>query len=146
LPTEQQWEYAIRGGTTTAFFWETEQSKPGDAKLTEPVAQAANYAWYAGNANRQTHPVAKLKPNPFGLYDMAGNVWEWTDSCWQDDSDAASSKDTNSGEQQNADNCTQRVLRGGSWSNGPNSLRSATRDGGFAFTYGEFLGFRLAQD
>jgi formylglycine-generating enzyme required for sulfatase activity len=145
LPTEQQWEYAIRGGTTTAFFWETEQSKPGDAKLTEPVAQAANYAWYADNSSKQTHPVAKLKANPFGLYDMAGNVWEWTDSCGKDDSDATSSEDANAGEQ-NADNCTQRVLRGGSWYSGPDTLRSADRHLHFADLRGRTFGFRLAQD
>lgn len=145
LPTEQQWEYAIRGGTTTEFFWETEQSKPDDAKLTEPVAQAKDYAWYAGNANRQTHPVAQLKANPIGLYDMAGNVEEWTDSCWSDDSDAASSEDANSGEQ-NADNCILRVLRGGSWVNGPNNLRSADSDGNSAYARDSFIGFRLAQD
>jgi formylglycine-generating enzyme required for sulfatase activity len=91
--------------------------------------------------------VAKLKANPFGLYDMAGNVEEWTDSCWQDDSDAASSEDANSGEQ-NADNCILRVLRGGSWGYRPDTLRSAlgNRKDAFYLYRSIHTGFRLAQD
>jgi uncharacterized protein (TIGR02145 family) len=66
LPTEAQWEYAARFGLGTEFHWGRDGSVAGE------------YAWYAGNSGAKTHPVASKKPNGFGLYDMAGNVWEWT--------------------------------------------------------------------
>jgi formylglycine-generating enzyme required for sulfatase activity/cytochrome c553 len=93
LPTEEEWEYACRAGATTAFFWGNDP------------AQAVNYAWYTNNAAENTHPVGKLKPNSFGLYDMAGNVGEW---CLP---------------KQKAPG----VLRGGNWSADANALRCAAR-------------------
>lgn len=67
LPTEAEWEYACRAGTITDFFW-------GNDTTAVTVGQ---YCWYYGNSNNSTHPVATKKPNPWGLYDMGGNVWQW---------------------------------------------------------------------
>jgi formylglycine-generating enzyme required for sulfatase activity len=66
LPTEQEWERAIRAGTTSPYYWGENQPD--------------RYAWHKGNADKQTHVVGEKEPNSWGLYDMAGNVWEWTQS------------------------------------------------------------------
>jgi formylglycine-generating enzyme required for sulfatase activity len=133
LPTEAQWEYAARGnqGKTTLYFW-------GDSD-----ASAKEYAWYDEDlVDGSTHPVGQLKANDLGLKDMAGNVWEWTADCWHYNYIDA----PKTGEAWEDDDCPQRVLRGGSWDDGPSSLRSANRDGRYAVHRDTVIGFRLAQD
>jgi formylglycine-generating enzyme required for sulfatase activity len=71
LPTEAQWEYAARAGTTSNYFWGDEID--------------GAYAWHFGNSDKKTHPVAQKKPNAFGLYDMVGNVWEWCADWYAED-------------------------------------------------------------
>ncbi len=107
LLTEAEWEYSCRAGTVTAYSF-------GD-----DANQLGNYAWYGDNGEGQTHPVGQKKPNPWGLYDMHGNVWEWTCSEY-----AA----YGGGEEQRCgSSATARVLRGGSWACGTDLTRSAFR-------------------
>jgi len=112
LPTEAEWEYACRAGTTSEYYFGDDASQLGE------------YAWFGGNSGQTTHPVGQKKPNEWGLYDMAGNVWEWTDS-WYDSSRS------------------YRVLRGGGWYSHSEDCRSAFRsDGGPGGRNGS-IGFRL---
>jgi len=127
LPTEAEWEYAARAGTTTAYSF-------GDNP-----AQLDEYAWNSQNAGSQTHDVAELKPNPSGLYDMHGNVWEWTQD-WYGNYPAGAVTDP-TGPATGSD----RVLRGGGWSSYPGGLRSAQRLGYSPGGRYSFFGFRLCR-
>jgi lipoprotein NlpD len=111
LPTEAEWEYAARAGTNTKWSFGDDQR------------DLIEYAWTQSNSGLTTHPVAKKKANAFGLYDMYGNVWEWTQDCWNADYYGAP-KDGGAWE---SGECSRRVLRGDSWgylpSNRPGSVQ-----------------------
>ena len=108
LLSEAEWEYACRAGTTTQYWW-------GD----EITPKNANYGRNVGKTSEVgTYPV-----NPFGLYDMHGNVWEWVEDCWNDSYKGA----PDDGSAWTSSDCRRRVLRGGSWSSPPEVLRSAHR-------------------
>ncbi len=112
LPTEAEWEYAARGGTRTRFSF-------GDDE-----ADLGKYAWYYENSESQTHPVATKLPNPFGLYDVHGNVCEWCQDHWSADYQGAP---LDGSAKLSGGDSIFRVLRGGSWNVIGNSCRSAYR-------------------
>ena len=114
LPTEAEWEYACRAWTSTRFSYGDD---PGYTNLT-------NYAWYADNSGDTTHPVGQKLPNPWGLYDMHGNVWEWCQDWWWDSLPGGIALDP-----QGPATGSLRVFRGGYWFINARDCRSASRDG-----------------
>jgi formylglycine-generating enzyme required for sulfatase activity/uncharacterized caspase-like protein len=131
LPSEAEWEYACRAGTTTAYSF-------GDNTSLLEV-----YAWYSDNAGSKTHPVGQKKPNPWGLYDMLGNVWEWCQDSYEKyggESDLI--RKTGKAITKGNDN-RSRLLRGGSWFNLAQLCRSAYRYHDDARYQDYFIGFRV---
>jgi formylglycine-generating enzyme required for sulfatase activity len=126
LPTEAEWEYACRAGTKTRFSF-----GEGDVLL-------GDYAWFSGSANGTTHPVGEKKPNPWGLYDLHGNVWEWCQD-WGGPYEAGAVTDP-----QGPAKGTTRVLRGGSWGNNPGFCRAANRNWNVPDFRINSRGFRVA--
>jgi len=126
LLTEAEWEYAARGGSAT------EVQGRGNANC-----DGCGSEW----DNKQTAPVGRFKPNGFGLYDMLGNVWEWTEDCWNDSYGGAPSD----GSAWTTRNCPVRVLRGGSWFNVPWYARSANRNRSSPSVRIFYVGFRVAR-
>jgi formylglycine-generating enzyme required for sulfatase activity len=111
LPTEAEWEYACRAGTDSKYYF-------GNDPRT-----LSKYAWFKENSNKTTHPVAQKEPNPWGLYDMCGNVAEWCHDFYSGDYYQRSGGNDPSGPSQGKD----RVLRGGGWNSGAESCRSSAR-------------------
>lgn len=133
LPSEAEWEYAARAWTTTRYSFGNDDSDLGD------------YAWYNYNSGRKTHPVGQKQPNPWGLYDMHGNVWEWVQDEWHSDYDGAP---TDGSAWEDGSN-SYRVWRGGGWISIAGFCRSAQRDTRYSIVTGDhfpYLGFRLLQE
>lgn len=135
LPSEAEWEYAARAGTTTARWW-------GDAIGSGNAnCQACGSKW----DGTLIAPVGSFGPNRFGLYDMLGNVWQWVNDCWNESYVGAPAD----GSPWTSGDCSKRVLRGGSWSNVPVFVRSAARSradaAGRGFDYSSYAGFRVAR-
>ncbi len=128
LPTEAEWEHACRAGTTTEYFW-------GDGDIN-------NYAWTTQSNVKGTSEVGLLLPNPWGLYDMSGNVWEWCSDIYKRTYYAESPGI----DPQGPEGGVFRSARGGSWYKGPQLSRSATRIAAGPPDTGGSLGFRLAAD
>ena len=116
LPSEAEWEYVARAGTRTTYWW------GNDIGRNRANCDGCGSRW----DDKQTAPVGSFSPNPFGLYDVHGNVWEWVEDCWKG-------------------NCSRRVLRGGSWKFIPRNLRSAYRDGLTTGLRNNIIGFRVAR-
>ncbi|MGF1454872.1 MAG: formylglycine-generating enzyme family protein [Alphaproteobacteria bacterium] len=138
LPTEAQWEYACRAGTTTATYAGPMEILSSD---TAPVLDAI--AWYRGNSGDGTHPVGQKAPNPWGLYDMLGNVWEW---CADDKRPYGPGPATDpAGPHSRAERSSSRALRGGAWSNHARFVRAAIRYAGTPDSRIGIIGFRCAR-
>ncbi|HEX4954671.1 MAG TPA: formylglycine-generating enzyme family protein [Thermoanaerobaculia bacterium] len=134
LPTEAEWEYACRAGTeTSTYAGELEILEDGEATLLEDIS------WYRGNSQGETHPVKAKAPNPWGLYETLGNVWEWC-ADWQGEY-AAETVLNPRGPEVGSD----RVIRGGSWFDDAGYVRAAARGWNSPVIRYGFLGFRLAR-
>lgn len=132
LPSEAEWEYACRGGTTTEYFF-------GDGTSALP-----EYAWFDYNSAERTQPVGLKKPNPWGLCDMAGNVWEWCEDVWHGSYNGAPQ-----------DGCawltteqrqSRRVVRGAAWNMDAFRCRSSYRSYDWQDAATNRPGFRVVVD
>ena len=145
LPSEAEWEYAARAGSTTKYSWGNRKPScnKSAANGTSFDGGKNSNCYYKPNGNyRGTEPVASYQANAFGLYDMAGNVWEWTQDCWNDSYNNA----PNDGSAWLSGNCARRVLRGGSWNIRTTGLRPANRNEDTTSNRNTSYGFRLIQD
>lgn len=147
LPSEAEWEYAARGGTSSSRYW-------GDGS----AANACKYASVADSAFKSmargmpsfpcndgyahTAPVGRFTPNAYGLHDMLGNVWEWVEDCWNQGYAGASAQ----AEARATGTCDIRVFRGGAWNSKPASVRATYRDRDTKDERHENLGFRVVRN
>jgi len=130
LPSEAEWEYACRAGTTTRYSFGDNESSLNQ------------YGWFDGNSGGRMHPVGERLPNGWGLYDMHGNVWEWC-SDWYDAGYYGKSPES---DPQGSSSGNYRVVRGGSWLHFPLHMRSAHRNWFSADLRNWRIGFRLVQE
>jgi formylglycine-generating enzyme required for sulfatase activity len=128
LPTEAEWEKAARATTSELFYWGAE---PDDS-----------FAWHWDNSKYKTHPVGEKKPNKYGLYDMSGNVWEWTADWYQENYYQGRS----SSNPKSPFNGKHRVLRGGSFMDKPEGLRVTRRNWDLPGARFKNFGFRCAKN
>jgi formylglycine-generating enzyme required for sulfatase activity len=137
LPTEAEWEYAARAGTLTDYHFGDDRSDLCTYANHSDASDSGCQDGYDGPA-----PIGQFLPNPFGLFDVHGNVWEWVEDCWNE---------SYQGAPQNSDawltgDCDRRVVRGGSWVSDAASLRSAYRSSISSSARGKSFGFRLVLD
>jgi formylglycine-generating enzyme required for sulfatase activity len=129
LPSEAEWEYACRAGTTTAYSF-------GDSS-----EMLKDFAWFKGNSKGEDRPVGKKKPNAWGMYDMHGYVWEWCADDWHDSYAGA----PGDGSAWQTEGVKERVARGGSWADEADKARSAYRQPFAADHRSDTLGFRCVK-
>ena len=145
LLSESEWEYVSRAGTTAARYWgESSREQCHYGNGADETARRHESGWTVAPCDDgyyRTSPAGNYEPNAFGLHDVLGNVWEWTQDCWND-SYAGAPAD---GSAWGRGACANRVLRGGSWLSTPRFLRSADRNRNTAGTRDSIIGFRVAR-
>jgi formylglycine-generating enzyme required for sulfatase activity len=132
LPSEAEWEYAARAGTVTAYWWGNAAGK-GNANCRHCGAP------FSGT---ESAPVASLPANPWGLYDTAGNVWDWVADCWNESHAGAHA----GASPRLSGDCSHRVVRGGAWYYIPRLARSAARARNHVDVHSYAVGFRVARE
>lgn len=132
LPSEAEWEYAARGGTSSTFWW--------GAELGQGHAHCRTCA--SGFDIKGSVPVGSLAPNPFGLHEVSGNLWEWVEDCWRFGYDQR----LHDGAPYLTKNCRNRVLRGGGFEDGAHMMAVTTRLGLAAGNSAASNGVRIARD
>jgi formylglycine-generating enzyme required for sulfatase activity len=132
LPSEAEWEYAARGGTTTARWW-------GDE-----IGEGRTVCFNCGSRwdHRSTAPAASFPPNAFGVYDTLGNVWFWTQDCWT----ATLAERPRDDRAVLTGNCNRRIVRGGSWQSPSWAVRAAHRDWEDAGNREDDVGFVVVRE
>jgi formylglycine-generating enzyme required for sulfatase activity len=137
LLSETEREYVTRAGTTAPFWW-------GSTITPKQANYDGTYAYDGGSKGqnrKQTVPVDSFAPNPWGLYNVHGNVYEWTEDCWNDSNNG----NPGDGRARTRGDCRSRILRGGSWSMSPGELRAASRFLMSSALRDERFGFRVAR-
>jgi formylglycine-generating enzyme required for sulfatase activity len=132
LPTEAEWEYACRAGSTTEFHFGDDEGELKD------------YAWFERNSGRQPNKVGQKRPNAWGLHDMPGTVWEWCEDVWHSDYEGAPVD--GSGWMERETQQPRRCLRGGSWNYDAFRCRSAYRSRDWKNFRTDHFGFRVVVD
>ena len=139
LLSEAEWEYAARAGTDTAFWFgdtiSPDQANYDPVDFPEPMSLSGKY-------RGAPTPVDTFAPNPFGLADMVGNVWEWTQDCWNETYAHAPTQ----GEAWRTGDCNRRVVRGGAFNNKASYARSGFRFWEVADLRSGLIGFRVARE
>jgi formylglycine-generating enzyme required for sulfatase activity/uncharacterized caspase-like protein len=149
--SESEWEYAARAGTTTARFWGEDADRGcGYANVYDRTGKRENkFGWThheCDDGYAQTAPVGSFAANAFGVHDMLGNVWEWVGDCWNDSYEGAPTDgSTFRGTPSRPSDCSQHVLRGGSWYHNPRIVRAANRIRNEAADRYYIIGFRVTR-
>lgn len=132
LPTDGEWEYAARAGSTARFWW------GDDTQVARANCEGCGSLW----DGEKSAEVGRFPPNPFGLHDIAGNVWEWVEDCWSDTYAEAPTD----GSAFESVGCGKRVIRGGAWSFPSQEMRSANRWRDFPTRRSDDTGFRVVRE
>ena len=140
LPTEAEWEYCCRAGTATPYSFGESAVAPGDANNKASIL--SEFGWHTGNAAGNDPPVGAKKPNPWGLYDMHGYLWEFVSDAWHENYVGAPEDGSN---WKSDDPKTRRIVRGGSWRERYECHRSAFRHAFPADAKDEATGFRCVK-
>jgi len=145
LPSASEWEYAARAGSAAPVLWTTPAEACSYANVADQTAAQHYHGWKVLPCTDefvQSAPVGSFKANAFGLYDMLGNVFQWTEDCWTDNYQLAPID----GSAQSAGDCTQHELRGGSWFTQPDFVRTAYRNRFDSNYRSTSVGFRLIRE